>query len=159
MKKLIITILLTVLAVYLSASMRAETVTEGVSLPEPVKEAEPIKAVKTTKVEPKEPVKAVVKPQPKPPAPTGTCASWMKAAGIVDTVSAYALIMRESGCNPNAVNASSGACGLGQQLPCGKWPHTWNEPIGALIDMQNYVFARYGTWAAALSHSYAVNWY
>ena len=72
MKKTIITILLTVVAVYLAASMRAQTVTEGVSLPEPVKEAEPIKAVKTTKVEPKEPVAVPVKLQPVPTG-TGNC--------------------------------------------------------------------------------------
>jgi hypothetical protein len=90
---------------------------------------------------------------------SGSCHDWMNAAGITDQASAYTLIMRESGCNPNAVNPSSGACGIGQQLPCGKWPHAWNDPIGGMIDMQNYVFARYGTWADALAHSYAHNWY
>lgn len=98
-----------------------------------------------------------------PPAPTaqpsGDCNSWMVAAGISDMANAYTLIMRESGCNPNAVNRSSGACGMGQQLPCGKWPHVWNEPVGALVDMQNYVYGRYGTWANALAHSYSHNWY
>lgn len=91
--------------------------------------------------------------------PSGSCASWMVQAGITDPASAYQLIMRESGCNPNAVNISSGACGIGQQLPCGKWSHTWNEPVGAMIDMQNYVVASYGSWANALAHSYAQNWY
>lgn len=102
-------------------------------------------------------------PQPIPAArevqPSGSCASWMAQAGISDPANAYKLIMRESGCNPNAVNISSGACGIGQQLPCGKWPHTWNEPVGAMIDMQNYVVASYGSWANALAHSYAQNWY
>lgn len=92
-------------------------------------------------------------------AVTGDCHSWMAAAGIVDQVSAYQLILRESGCNPNARNASSGACGIGQQLPCGKWPHVWNDPVGAMIDMQAYVFGRYGSWANALAHSLANNWY
>jgi hypothetical protein len=91
--------------------------------------------------------------------PSGSCADWMTAAGISDPGSAYKLIMRESGCNPNAVNRGSGACGIGQQLPCGKWAHTWNEPIGAMIDMQGYVVARYGSWANALAHSYAQGWY
>lgn len=87
------------------------------------------------------------------------CKAWMNEAGIKDQASAYQLIMRESGCNPNAVNASSGACGIGQQLPCGKWPHPWNDPVGGMIDMQHYVFATYGSWAAALNHSLANNWY
>ena len=86
---------------------------------------------------------------------------WMNLAGIPpsDWSVANELISRESGWNPNAVNASSGACGLGQQLPCGKWPHEWNEPVGALKDMQEYVIGRYGTWANALSWHDSHNWY
>ena len=92
-------------------------------------------------------------------APSGTCDDWMGAAGITDKVNAYTLIMRDSGCNPNAVNANGGACGIGQQLPCGKWPHAWNDPVGGMIDMQNYVMGRYGSWANALAHSNINNWY
>lgn len=94
---------------------------------------------------------------PKPPS--GKCTDWIKAAGVKDVVNAHALIMRESGCNPNATNPSSGACGLGQQLPCGKWPHAWNDPIGGIKDMQAYVFARYGSWAAANSFQQSRGWY
>jgi len=90
---------------------------------------------------------------------SGSCSSLMAQAGITDTANAYKLIMRESGCNPNAVNPSSGACGMGQQLPCGKWVHTWNDPIGGLIDMQNYVMSRYGSWRNALAWHYSHNWY
>jgi hypothetical protein len=89
----------------------------------------------------------------------GTCSSWMAAAGITDQVDAIAVINIESGCNPNSRNASSGACGIGQQLPCGKWPHAWNDPVGGLIDMQNYVFGTYGSWAAALAHEHSHGWY
>lgn len=92
------------------------------------------------------------------PAPGG-CMDWMAQAGIVDKDSAYKLIMRESGCNPNARNKSSNACGIGQQLPCGKWAHQWNDPVGGMIDMQGYVLARYGSWANALAHSYRFDWY
>lgn len=88
-----------------------------------------------------------------------SCMDWINAAGITDTANAYELIMRESSCNPNAINPSSGACGLGQQLPCGKWANTWNEPIGALQDMQGYVIARYGSWAAAIDFHDKMNWY
>lgn len=90
---------------------------------------------------------------------TGSCDAWMGQAGITDKASALVLIMRESGCNPNARNGSSGACGMGQQLPCGKWPHVWNDPVGGLIDAQAYVFGSYGTWANALAHSNALGWY
>jgi len=98
-------------------------------------------------------------PKPQPVRVSGTCADWIRSAGIKDVSTAHILIMKESTCNPNAVNPSSGACGLGQQLPCGKWAHTWNEPVGALKDMNGYVMARYGSWANALNFHLANNWY
>lgn len=103
----------------------------------------------------------VVTYTPPPPVvrPTGSCGSWMAAAGISDPATAYLLIMRESGCNPNAVNRYSGACGIGQQLPCGKWAHQWNDPVGAMIDMQNYVYAVYGSWGNAWSHELNYGYY
>lgn len=91
--------------------------------------------------------------------PVGSCRDWMVQAGITDMDNAYILIMNESSCNPNAVNPTSGACGIGQQLPCGKWEHQWNDPVGAMIDMQNYVMNRYGSWANALQFHYSHNWY
>lgn len=72
----------------------------------------------------------------------------MSQAGINNT-SARKLIQAESDCNPNAINKQSGACGVGQQLPCGKWDHQWNDPVGSMIDMQNYVYGRYGSWENA----------
>ena len=86
-----------------------------------------------------------------PQTPAGNHTDWMAQAGISPTNYGYAeyIISRESGWNPNAVNRNGGACGLGQQLPCGKWAHTWNDPVGALIDVQNYVNQRYGGWYGA----------
>jgi len=102
---------------------------------------------------------AIVVPRAQASSVSGTCQDWMNQAGITDQGNAYTLIMRESGCNPNAVNKSSGACGIGQQLPCGKWSHTWNEPVGAMIDMQSYTIARYGSWANAVAFHNSHNWY
>ena len=90
---------------------------------------------------------------------SGSCIQWLAQAGITDVADAMIVINRESGCNPNAMNASSGACGIGQQLPCGKWPHVWNDPVGALIDMQAYVFGRYGSWAAAVVQEQLYGYY
>jgi uncharacterized protein YabE (DUF348 family) len=85
----------------------------------------------------------------------------MAQAGIPESQwsSAFKLIQKESGWNPNAVNRSSGACGLGQQLPCGKWKHHWNDPVGGLIDANGYVLGRYGSWDAAWAHSQRRGWY
>ena len=84
---------------------------------------------------------------------SGTKADWMRAAGIPEAHWSYvdSIVSRESGWNPNAVNKSSGACGLGQQLPCGKWAGAWNDPVAALKAMTGYVNARYGGWAGAVS--------
>lgn len=76
-----------------------------------------------------------------------------------DWTAADKLITRESSWKPTSVNPSSGACGLGQQLPCGKWPHQWDDPVGALVDTQTYIKERYGGWDQALNFHYANNWY
>jgi hypothetical protein len=88
---------------------------------------------------------------------SGSCHDWMTQAGVADIVNAYTLIMRESGCNPNAVNRSSGACGIPQALPCSKLGT--NDPIEQIRWMQNYVFARYGSWANAVAFHNSHNWY
>lgn len=119
----------------------------------------PTTTTTTTTTVPKRIVQPVAT-QP-PVAITGTKHDWLTASGIPQIEWHFVdyLVGRESGWNPNAVNASSGACGLGQQLPCGKWPNVWNEPVGALIDMNNYVVARYGSWLNAVGHSKSRGWY
>jgi hypothetical protein len=99
-------------------------------------------------------------PRPLPPPPAGSCLGWIHSAGITDPASAYPLIMRESGCRPNAVNRYSGACGIPQANPCAKLGAMFpGDPVGQLRWMDGYVMARYGSWAAALAHSYAYGWY
>ena len=99
------------------------------------------------------------------PAPavqvTGDKHSWLAASGIPESEWQYVdfIVSRESGWNPNAVNPSSGACGLGQQLPCGKWPGAWNDPVAALKAQYGYVRARYGGYAGAYSFWLANRWY
>lgn len=92
---------------------------------------------------------------------TGSHAQWMAAAGIAASDYQYVelLIARESGWNPNAVNAGSGACGLVQALPCSKLGGSWNDPVVALRWGQQYVNERYGGWAGAWAHSQSYGWY
>lgn len=92
-----------------------------------------------------------------PTAPSGSCHDWMVAAGVTDIASAYTIIMRESGCNPNAVNRSSGACGIPQALPCSKLGTS--DPVEQIRWMQNYVVSRYGSWAGAVAFWNAHSWY
>lgn len=91
----------------------------------------------------------------------GTKADWLRASGIPESQWSYvdSIVTRESGWNPNAVNKSSGSCGLGQQLPCGKWAGAWNDPVAALKAMNSYVTARYGSWAGAVAFWNANKWY
>ena len=98
-----------------------------------------------------------------PPAYTGggDKNTWMAAAGIPQSEwwAVDSIVSRESGWNPNAVNVSSGACGLGQQLPCGKWAGAWNDPVAALIAQYGYVIERYGGYAQAVEFWNINHWY
>ncbi len=93
---------------------------------------------------------------------SGTCEAWIAAAGITDLASARELIRRESGCNPNAVNRSSGACGVAQELSCGKSGCS-TPPNGdgacQVAWMNKYTLSRYGSWAAAVAFHDRNNWY
>ena len=56
---------------------------------------------------------------------------------------------KESGNRPNAVNASSGACGLGQALPCSKMPCSLEDYKCQDAYFTDYMIRRYGSWVAA----------
>lgn len=66
------------------------------------------------------------------------------------------IIQHESGGNPNSVNASSGACGLFQKIPC-------NVPLGnvsaQMADGLAYIKSRYGTAANAVAFWKSHGWY
>jgi hypothetical protein len=93
----------------------------------------------------------------------GSKESWMSAAGIPESEWGYvdSIVFRESGWNPNAVNPNGGACGLGQQLPCGKWDNygAWNDPVAALRAQHDYVVARYGGYPQAVAFWNIHHWY
>ncbi len=99
------------------------------------------------------------------PPITGTCGEWMAAAGVASTSSANYLIAKESGCNPRAVNKSSGACGIGQALPCRKMGPVNPDgtsavsPVDQMKWMNSYVLGRYGSWEAAANAHRTKGWY
>lgn len=92
-------------------------------------------------------------------AVSGSCADWIAQAGVTDVGNAVELIRRESGCNPNAVNRSSGACGIAQELPCGKSGCGLGNPVCQIKWMQQYVNARYGGWGGAIAWHNSHSWY
>lgn len=70
------------------------------------------------------------------------------------------LITRESGWNPQAMNASSGACGLPQALPCRKLPNGINSTVEEQVQWTiNYIKNRYGTPSEAVSFHNSRGWY
>ena len=114
-----------------------------------------------------EPFKCIDKPAPTESAAPdaaqyasdGTsCDDWIASAGIKDIANAKELIRRESGCDPRAVNPSSGACGVAQELPCGKSRCGWDGACQVRW-MNSYVLGRYGSWANAVAFHNANNWY
>lgn len=91
----------------------------------------------------------------------GSPAEWMAAAGIAEADWGYVdyIISRESSWNPNAMNASSGACGLAQALPCSKVPGSGLNPIDNLRWANGYAIGRYGSWAQAYAFWASNHWW
>lgn len=69
--------------------------------------------------------------------------------------------MHESGNNPGAINPTSGACGLGQALPCSKMPCGLTLADYACQDafFTQYAISRYGGWAQAQAAWEAQGWW
>lgn len=65
----------------------------------------------------------------------------------------------ESGNNPGSVNASSGACGLGQALPCSKMPCSMSDYGCQDNFFTQYMSERYGSWENARSFWLQHSWW
>ena len=91
----------------------------------------------------------------------GAPSEWMSAAGIAQSDWGFVdyIASRESGWNPNATNASSGACGLIQALPCSKVPGNGYNPVDNLRWANGYAVDRYGSWAAAYDFWTSNHWW
>lgn len=124
----------TVTEVNAQQSQRTEedTITQPLS-------SEPIKQEEVSN----QPIQAIEAPKPLEP---------VEAPVSSDEAKAF-IYMKESSNNLAAVNPSSGACGIGQSLPCSKLA---NECPNWATDYEcsdrwftNYMLARYGSWQAA----------
>lgn len=83
------------------------------------------------------------------------CKQWASEAGIPFDSYAIELIDRESDCNPRALNPSSGACGIPQNINgCSTY-----DPVAQLRWMRSYVQGRYGSWASAVAFHNANGYY
>lgn len=141
---------------------------------EPIHKVEPIKPKLTqkkrpaTKAKPKKqekpkPVQQPVAVAPPAPAPVAGCDQLSQlltniglSAQEVDA--ALQIATRESTCNSQAVNASSGACNFFQEFPCGKWGGL-GDITGHLKGADIYAKTRYGGWLGALDFWHANHWW
>ncbi|WP_337248909.1 transglycosylase SLT domain-containing protein [Leucobacter chromiireducens] len=91
----------------------------------------------------------------------GSPAEWMSAAGIAESDWGFVdyIASKESSWNPNATNASSGACGLIQAYPCSKVPGNGYDPVDNLRWATGYATDRYGSWKDAYAFWTANHWW
>jgi hypothetical protein len=69
------------------------------------------------------------------------------------------IYLKESGNNPNAVNKSSGACGLAQALPCSKMGCALGDYACQDAWATRYMQSRYGTWENAKAFWITHRWW
>lgn len=80
-------------------------------------------------------------------------------AGCGDNTYANYIYMHESGCNASAINAGSGACGIGQELPCGKSGCSLGDYACQNAFFTQYAIDRYGSWYNAYVFWTNNNWW
>jgi hypothetical protein len=103
----------------------------------------------------KKPVAAAPVAQAAPAA--AAAPAWDGSCG--DNSYANYIYSHESGCNPSAINSSSGACGIGQELPCGKSGCSLGNYACQNAYFTNYAISRYGSWAGAYQFWVAHKWW
>lgn len=65
----------------------------------------------------------------------------------------------ESGCDTTSINKSSGACGLGQALPCSKMPCSLSDWACQDAFFTDYAMRRYGSWQNAYNFWQSHKWW
>lgn len=107
---------------------------------------------------------SVTRPTPQPVYSGGSGCEWLKgrlaANGVSqsDIPAAISIASKESGCNPSAVNPSSGACNVFQEYTCGKWGGRYN--VDAHIrGASAYARDVYGGWWGAYNAWQTQRWW
>lgn len=71
------------------------------------------------------------------------------AANVAEIEAKKFIYTKESNNRPNAINPSSGACGIGQALPCSKLPCSLDDYECQDKWFSDYAIRRYGSWVNA----------
>lgn len=153
--KLIITILLTALLVQVAPQQKQVRIANQPKQAKvEVRVEAKSKPVTASKPKAEVPTTNVVKPVSV--APARPQAAYV-AVGSSSEAKAF-IYQKESGNNPAAINKSSGACGLGQALPCSKMPCSLSDYACQDQFFTSYMQNRYGSWENAkafwLSHKW-----
>jgi hypothetical protein len=81
--------------------------------------------------------------------------AWNGACG--DNSYAQAIYQQESHCSITSINGYSGACGIGQALPCSKLANVcpnWSNDYACQNDFFTSYAMQYGSWAAAYNFKF-----
>jgi hypothetical protein len=92
---------------------------------------------------------SVVPPVYIKPQALGTIVSEPEPFVCGDNWYANYIYQKESNCDTTAINKTSGACGIGQALPCSKLPCELGDYECQNDWFHNYALERYGSWANA----------
>jgi len=83
-----------------------------------------------------------------------------RIAPVISDADAKAYVyMHESGNRPEAINTNSGACGLGQALPCSKLACSLSDYACQDTWFTTYMLQRYGTWQRAQAFWQVNRWW
>lgn len=145
-----------------AARIEAERIAkEQAAAQEAARQAE---AARLAQIEAQRQKPAQAAPKPAPAVASGSGCDWLagqlRAHGVSegDIPAAIGIATRESGCRQSAVNSSSGACNVFQELPCGKWGGSGN--LSAHIQgASKYARDRYGGWNGAYSAWQQKHWW
>lgn len=98
---------------------------------------------------------------PEPAAPVAVNSTPARAAAppVSGNAAKAFIYQKESGNRTDAINASSGACGLGQALPCSKMGCSLSDYACQDAWFTNYAMQRYGSWENAQAFWLANHWW
>lgn len=83
----------------------------------------------------------------------------VKAYSLPENEAKAFIYQKESGNRPDAINRSSGACGLGQALPCSKMGCSLTDYACQDAWFTNYCLRRYGSWENAYKFWLSHHWW
>jgi hypothetical protein len=102
---------------------------------------------------------AQAEPEPIKQAETPQASLQTATVSISEVEAKEFIYMKESNNNQYAINTTSGACGLGQALPCSKMGCDLSDYNCQDNWFTNYALSRYGSWVNAYNYWISNKWW